>query len=442
MREREKISHSTPSLSEIEKKLGIERYITSADGIGGRIKEEEKEFLVEEISDISISNSGKFAIIRVEKKNWDTLNLVRVLSNALGISRNRIGFAGTKDKKALAIQYFSISKADEKILEKLLRIKLRDVKIELLGFSNKGLKLGDLIGNRFTVVISDVRNGEKIGEIVSELESKGIPNYFGIQRFGTLRFITHEVGKQIILRNYSEAFWIYVSKPSVYESEDVRKIREDLWNERDPRIGLRELPKYLVYERSLLQKVREGKDELKALLSLPKNLKLMFIHAYQSYLFNRLLSERIREFKSLREVNEGDVVDFIKREGEYVVNSEEFKGVNKTNLARIEFLIQNGYAYLSLPLIGYEIKLSGWNAEKMKEILEEEGIEPENFKGEYPEFSSKGYYRCAEIPFDFSKFEFEKEDNAKALFRFFLPKGSFATIFLREFMKSDYPHFL
>jgi len=441
MRKSEKISHSMPSLSEIEKKIGIECYITSSDGIGGRIKEEEREFFVEEISDIKISNSGKFAILRVEKKNWDTLNLVRVLSNALGISRKRIGFAGTKDKKALTIQHFSISKADEKLVEKLSGIKLKDVKIELLGFSNRGLSLGDLIGNRFSVVVSDIKNGEKIERIISELKLKGIPNYFGIQRFGTLRFITHEVGKQIILRNYCEAFWIYVSKPSRYESEDVRRIREDLWNERDPKIGLRELPKYLVYERALLQKIREGKDELKALLSLPKNLKLMFIHAYQSYLFNRLLSERIKEFKSLREVNEGDVVDFMKREGEYAVNAEEFRVVNKSNHKRIDFLIQNGYAFLSLPLIGYETKLSGWNAEKMNEILEEEGVEPKKFKSEYPEFSSKGYHRCAEIPFEFSKFEFEK-DNSKVLFRFFLPKGSFATIFLREFMKSDYPHFL
>uniref|UniRef100_UPI0025BCAA73 tRNA pseudouridine(13) synthase TruD n=1 Tax=Ferroglobus sp. TaxID=2614230 RepID=UPI0025BCAA73 len=240
------------------------------------------------------------------------------------------------------------------------------------------------------------------------------------------------VGKLIIQRKYEEAFWVYVAKPFEGEREDVRKIREILWKERDAKFGLRELPKYLRYERLLLQKLREGKNELEALLSLPKNLKLMFIHAYQSYLFNRLLSERIREFGNLKEIERDDFVDFVNFRKGYKVYSEDFSILTDFNSPRISFLKEKGYAILALPLPGYETKLVGWSGEKLKEILEEEGIDLESFKSPYPEFSSKGSLRVAEIPFEFERFSY-----SEGVFEFFLPKGCYATVFLREYMKSE-----
>lgn len=435
------MSRLMPSLERIEESVGIGKYISSTTGIGGRLKESEESFEVIEVLNLKLKEEGRYLVIRVRKKNWDTLNFVRILSNMLHISRKRIEFAGTKDKRALTTQYFSISKPDEKILERLSKLSLKDAEIEVLGFSDKPVRLGELIGNEFRIDVVDAKNIERIEEIKSELLEKGIPNYFGIQRFGTMRFITHEVGLQIIRKNYSEAFWTYVAKPSDLEDEQLRKIREELWQERDARFGLKELPKFLVYERSLLQRYVETGSGLKALLSLPKNLKLMFIHAYQSYLFNVLLSMRIEEFGTLRVVEEGDYADFRKIEDGYLLNSEEFSKVTGFNINRIDFLMRNGYAYLSLPLPGYETELSGWAGEKLRELLEKDEVKLEDFKGEYPEFSSKGSYRPAEIPFDFSRFAWKETENG-VRFEFFLPKGCFATSFLREFMKSDYPYFL
>lgn len=419
----------------IEEKIGIKAYITSERGIGGKIKESPEYFRVEEIAEIKL-NSGYYLILKVEKKNWDTLNFIRILSNVLGISRKRIGFAGTKDKRSVSIQYFSISKPDEKMIEKLKKIKLKDAKIEIVGFSPKRIDLGDLIGNKFQILVKDItRDGEAIEKIREELKEKGIPNFFGKQRFGTLRYITHEVGKQIVLKNYEEAFWIYVAKPVETENEEIRKIREDLWNEREPAIGLREFPKHLIYERTLLQKLREGKSELEALLSLPKSLKMMFVHAYQSYIFNLLLSERIIEFKTLKKIDLNDFVDFKTVRG-HVIPAEEISVVSSFNRRRVEFLLSNGYAFLALPLPGYETKLVGWCGEKLKDLLEAEGVKLEDFKGEYPEFTSKGGFRVADIPFDFKNLRYEVR-NRDAEFEFFLPKGCFATTFLREFLKEE-----
>ena len=418
----------------IEEKIGIETYITKTPGIGGKIKSKPEDFYVEEVIDLERfrEREGRNLLIKVRKKNWETLNFARVLSNILGISQKRVGYSGTKDKNAVSVQYFMIYNADEKILEKLKSVRLKDAEVEIVCFTSKNLELGDLIGNKFVIKVSECENGERVEKISEELCAKGIPNFFGVQRFGSLRLITHEVGKLILQRRYDEAFWVYVAKPFEGEREDVRKIREILWNERDAKFGLRELPKYLRYERLLLQKLREGKREVEALLSLPKNLKLMFIHAYQSYIFNRLLSARIKEFQNLKEIEKGDFVDFVEFRKGYKVHSEDFTLASDFNWTRVSFLKERGYTLLSLPLPGYETELIGWSGEKLKEILEEEEVTLEDFKSDYPEFSSKGSLRVAEIPFEFDRIEFKND-----VFRFFLPKGCYATVFLREYTKSE-----
>jgi len=411
----------------IERNVGIEVYATTTPGTGGRVKERPEDFVVEEVANLKLSEDGQFTVIRVRKVNWDTLNFVRVLAKKLKISQRRIEYAGTKDKKAVSIQYFSIYGLSDEQVEKLKNLKIKDAEIEVLGKSRSRISLGDLSGNRFFVRVRDAES-EPVPETLRELLEKGAPNFFGLQRFGTMRFITHRVGLEILRGNYKEAFWIYVAMPFEGESEEVREIRKELWETRDPVVGLREFPNYLRYEKMLLQALREGKSEEEALLILPKNLKLMFIHAYQSYVFNRTLSERIREFESLRHVERDDVVGFFDRNG----IKEDFSPV-EWRLKRVKFLIEMKRCALALPLPGYESRLKGWAGEVVREILEEDGIGLENFRQEYKEFSSRGGYRLAELPF--SEFSYEVENDG-VVFRFFLPKGCYATVFLREFTKS------
>ncbi len=431
-------------VDEREKRVGINTFITTTPGINGTVKINPSDFHVEEVAKLNLAENGRYIVIKVRKSNWDTLNFVRVLSNALGISQKRIGYAGTKDKRAETVQYFTIYGGKnpqelQTLEERLESIKIKDSQIEILGRSNSHLQLGDLIGNNFRVRVVETCNGgfSDIEATADELVEKGIPNFFGLQRFGTIRYITHQVGKLILLGDFREALWTYVARPFEGEREDVRKIREELWESRDVKLGLRELPKYLRYERLMLQKLREGRSEEEALLSLPKNLKMMFIHAYQSYIFNRLLSLRIQEFGTLKHVEKGDFVDFFMKTGGYLVNKEDYTEVTGLNLKRVRFLVSESRAFLCLPLPGYETRLTGWSGEKLREILEEEQIELENFRNKYEEFSSRGSYRCAEIPFDFSRFSFRlAESDNHVEFSFFLPKGCYATIFLREFVKT------
>ncbi len=409
-----------------EKIVGIEGYITSTPGMGGEIKRRAEDFYVEEIAELKLSDDGDYLIIKVQKVNWDTMNFARVLSNVLGISQKRISFAGTKDKKALSVQYFSVKGVRAEEIEK---VRLKDVEIEVIGYSRRPLQLGDLIGNIFRVHVENCADGSIFEETKHQLEELGTPNFFGLQRFGAVRYITHEVGKLILQRNYSEAFWVYVAKPFEGESEEVRKIREELWNSRDAKFGLRELPKHLRYERMLLQKLREGKSEREALLALPKNLKMMFIHAYQSYIFNRLLSERIHEFGSLKVIEEGDWACYLTFETKKPTFHD--CSVVKVNAPRVKLLVEKRCASLALPLVGYNTELEGWNA-KAKEILAEDNLDLSNFKGEYKEFSSSGSYRAADMLIEITDIRFVNNT-----FSFYLPKGCYATVMLREFIKRE-----
>ncbi|MFN3384586.1 MAG: tRNA pseudouridine(13) synthase TruD, partial [Archaeoglobaceae archaeon] len=366
-----------------------------------------------------------YCIVKVTKKNWDTLRLVKQMAKVLRMSQKKISFAGTKDKRAVTVQYFSIKGAKG---EDLQRMSIKDVEIDFLGYSRREIKLGDLLGNVFKIRVRGCKNGDRFAKIREELEEKGIPNFFGEQRFGT-RFITHEVGKLILQQDFKEAFWTYVAKPSDVENEEITRIRRELWDCRDPSFGLREFPKHLVYERTLLQKLKEGYDERRALLSLPKTLKMMFVHAYQSYLFNRLLSKRIEDFGTIKTIFEDDWACYVT----YKTKKPSFTDFSKVgiNKSRVEFLMKEGYATLAIPLIGYETRLEGW-CRVAKEFLAEDSLDIPSFKTEDKEFSSSGSYRSAEIPLKITELRFED-----CFFQFYLPAGCYGTVFLREFLKKD-----
>ncbi len=418
----------------VEEMVGIRGYITGGRGIDGRVKERVEDFYVEEVADVRIDGDGNFTIIRVKKVNWDTLNFVRRLADVLRISQKRIHYAGTKDKRGVTVQYFAISNLKDDQIERLKGLRIKDAEVEVLGRSRKDIRLGDLIGNKFRVVIRGAEDGDVVESIFKELCEKGTPNFFGLQRFGSIRFITHEVGLLILKRDYESAFWTYVAKPFEGEREDVRRIREELWETRDAKMGLRELPSYLRYERLLLQKLREGKSEREALLSLPENLKTMFVHAYQSYVFNRVLSARIEEFGSLKFVEKGDWVDFVE-ENRFYSFSEDYVRVGDHNISRVRFLIDKRIAALSIPLPGYETELGDdWTSERIRKFLEEDGVSLEDFRHEYREFSSKGGFRPADIIIERTGFKWKRLEDGIS-FEFFLPKGCYATVLLREFVK-------
>ncbi|RLG59239.1 MAG: tRNA pseudouridine(13) synthase TruD, partial [Candidatus Hydrothermarchaeota archaeon] len=210
----------------------------------------------------------------------------------------------------------------------------------------------------------------------------------GYQRFGTTRPNTHLVGREIIKGNLEEAVLSYLAKPFESESREAYNARKFLESTRDYKRALEIFPDNLRYEKAMLNHlVKKPRDYAGALRKLPLKLRRMLVHAYQSYLFNKILSKTIEM-------------------------QEKIKG-------------------RKIPLIGYRTKLG----EIEKEILEKEGIEKENFKiKSMPELSLEGSERDACID---SEIKVELLNSNACVFNFTLPKGSYATVVLREFMKAE-----
>ncbi len=417
----------------MEEEIGIETFLTKSKGIKGKIKKEPEDFVVEEISIFPPPGNGKYVIARVTSRNWETNRLIEKLASELHIPSNHIGYAGIKDKRAVTTQLMSFPVS----IEKLKSISIPDVKIEILYKSPKPVYPGRLIGNRFHIVIRDFEGNEKdVERVINEIkEYGGFPNFFGVQRFGIARPITHIVGKYILKNKLKEAVMTYVAYPLKGEEDECYEARKFLHETGDFKKALEIYPRKLNFERRIIAYLAEHPNEWKnALLQLPKNLIKIFIHAYQSYIFNKILSRRIKEELPINQAIEGDII--IPWDKEMIVQAENGIFVNEKNIEKINRQIKKNKCFPSGAIVGYDLVLAkGKMGEIERRIMEEEEIDCNEFKMEHlPKFASKGMRRIIFVPLRNLKWWIE--ENSLHL-QFFLPKGCYATSLLREIMKAD-----
>jgi tRNA pseudouridine13 synthase len=391
----------------LEQAVGISAYKSRTPGLGGRIKCAPEDFVVEEVTpdgvvlEVGVDSPGReepaeYTVFTLEKKNWDTMRAVKEVAKRAGGSGKRFSYAGTKDKRAVSTQRVSAWSVP---VEKLRKLRIKDIELRSFGYSDSPVELGALSGNRFTVTVRGIDSSasevsERIKKISGEL-ADGFPNYYGLQRFGITRPITHLVGEKIVFGDFEGAVLTYLSEVYPGEEEVSLSARKKLRDEGDFPEALKYYPKNLGFELALLNHLVERPgDYVGALSRLPKNLQLMFVHAYQSYIFNRAL-------------------------GEYLVSGSHVE---------------------RLPLVGFETSPDSVT----EKILKEEGVSPADFriKGA-PELGSSGTLReCFEFAEGFELLRvFEDGSNPgsrAAAFRFTLQPGVYATMFLREFLKNEY----
>src|SRR5437867_440555 len=235
--------------------VGVSGYLTHTPGLGGRIKASAEDFVVEEISvDLPRSEGGRYTAARVRTRNWETNRLVRELARTLHLSRKRIAFAGTKDRRAVTTQLLQFD-GGPGLLD---RLHLRDVEILDTFRTEKRLEIGDLLGNRFQVVVRDIPLARadietRARAIADELRSAGgFPNFFGIQRFGSVRPITHVVGRHLVRGEIREAVHAYVGNPIEGEDPESHAVREDLEATGDYAAALRDYPREWGFESGVL----------------------------------------------------------------------------------------------------------------------------------------------------------------------------------------------
>lgn len=373
-------------------------YYTELPGIKGAIKEQVNDFRVRELAKHE-TGEGEHLIVKLRKQNMTTMEAIDTLSNILHISKDRVGYAGNKDKRAVTEQYISIKGVTE---EDVNQIFTDEFDLEVVGKGGH-IGLGNLSANRFEIVVRDLNMPledirDRTLKIVDELGGK-FPNYFGDQRFGSARPITHQVGRHILQGDFEEAVWTYIAKPYDQEYKSISKVREELWETRQVEGMAEKFPKQYRYEKALLYHLTKNEGDYKgAIKRLPDGLQQLFIHAYQSWIYNRVLSRLLED-------------------GWY---DEEY----------------------DIPLVGYKTQLKDNKPENMiKEILEEEGVSQEDFRlQDFPELRSEGSLRRAFADFrNFQVADLEEDDlnmaKNKMSVKFDLPKGAYATVLLREIMK-------
>lgn len=410
----------------------MEYYVTDTPGCEGILRSDPTDFQVEEVYENLRYEGGRYLVLEVEKKDWDTHHLIRELSRQLRISQKRFGWAGTKDKRAVTSQRISIMNLDE---SELKRIKLPDINIKVLGKTNRAVGLGDLLGNRFKIRILKLACADAKGrmeKITDEIKVKGVPNYFGVQRFGDVRPVTHKVGEALAKGNIERAAFTYIAFPFPDEPEKTRQARQQLWESRDVSSALKTFPDYLRYEIAMLNYLVEHPGDYAGSFNvLAPNLRLLFVHAYQSYLFNRILSRRLTLGLPLEKAVEGDIVCFAKGDSPDLNRTQAATG---DNIDAINRLAERRRAYVTLPLVGYEsILAEGLEGNIERAVLNEENVDPEGFRIlANTDLGSKGTRRAALL----RALPTINVVDECAEVEFFLPAGSYATVILREYMKS------
>jgi len=403
-------------------------YLSEGPGIGGRIKVHPEDFVVIEDPLPSIFEGRKHAIFFLKKRNWDTMSAVKEIAKRAGINYRDIGFAGTKDRHAVTYQYISVPQ-DAK--EKVENVQIRDVELRFVSYG-RFIKLGHLLGNRFKIIVREVdeKAFERSKEIMRELRGKGgFPNYFGYQRFGERRVTNHLIGKLLLQGDFEAAARLFLgSHEGGMEGDEARR---RFWETGDVERALEEFPNFLRYERTLLYRYKETGSWRRAFLSLPLPIMRIFIHAYQSYLFNIYISRRIERGIPLNEALVGDIVVQVK--GGIPYRDRTYR-VTETNIDFVNEKIRRGEAALSGPLFGFAMRMArGLPGKLEEEILAEEGITLETFRKLPKPMAEPGGRR--ELLIRPLRMTYGYIPGTGMYFRFFLPKGTYATSVLREIMK-------
>ncbi len=385
------------------------------DPVSAKFKVLSKDFIVEEmtrdeqickISDnwetetklenIDLENKKDFLWCQFEKKDIDQFRSLREFSSQLNTGIDAIGFAGTKDKKAWTCQRISIFKPN---IDLIKTFQHDNIHIKNFRWNKRKIKMGYLDGNRFTIILRDIDRKDAM-KITNQIKrTKEFPNYFGKQRFGSVRGNNDKIGKLIIKRKFKEAIFAILTDTSNKERKEVIEAREKLTNEKDFKKALNYFPPFLRFERNILMHLAQNRnDHIGALKRTDRKQVLMFVHAVQSRLFNDILENSLAEG-----------IDF------------SIEGQKK------------------IPLIGYKTRFDPEElGEIEKEILAKYNINTNDFDvKEIPFLRIKGQLRNALIEVKNLTMETEDdelyENTKKITLKFDLPSGVYATTFLENF---------
>ncbi|MBQ6218250.1 MAG: tRNA pseudouridine(13) synthase TruD [Methanosphaera sp.] len=414
--------------------LNVDTFITDTRGTGGNIREKNEDFFVDEVPLNLPTGTGPNTWIHIEKDGRTTLDVVLDIARELHISRKRTGFAGMKDRSAITRQWLCISNITPEELPDFNEI-LHNVKVLEIKQNQKKLRMGQLRGNKFKINIKNTINPAEDKEIAEEvlesLKLTGVPNYYGYQRFGEVRSTTHLVGKCLVEGNLKKAVDTYIGNPNE-EEHNIQFEARQLYDEGKLEEAYNLMPKSMRYEKSMINELITAKekhgeileqDYINAIESLPKPLKRMFVNAYESYLFNKIVNERAKI--GINKYYEGDII----------IDNEQ-TWIHEVDENTIQDDLDNFVLNPTGPLLGSKVPFAeGVQGEIERKVIDEENIKKEDFTcPKTPKLGSHGIRRT--LRFKIEDTNVEMIDGGICV-EFFIPRGCYATAVLREIIKRN-----
>lgn len=351
-----------------------------------------------------------YLLFNLYKENKETMEVASIISKVLRVPSRYVKYAGTKDRRGVTVQRASISAPIERVNP--LNKVLNGCKIGSFEYSDTPVSLGGLQGNEFLITIKDaepvdptVGLEETIKPIMESLGTVGFINYYGMQRFGTFSVTTNQVGKAILNSDWKTAGELILSEQEVVIPSSVQA--RHIWKQtRDPKLALKKMPRKCNAEYSILSRLdRAEKDEdgeysansyFNAIMGIPRNLRIMYGHAYQSYVWNVVATRRIQLFGL--NVVAGDLVleetQIDDSKGTEDVKQKSVvgaRGVTKEEVAANKFSIHD----IVLPTPGFDIVYPE-NEELRQEyvkVMAKDGLDPFDMARKVREFSLTGSYR-------------------------------------------------
>ena len=275
-------------------------YLTAdVPGIGGVIKRCEDDFLVEELPLYAPSGEGTHVYFGIEKSGLTTLAAIERIAKALSRKARDFGYAGLKDAQAVTRQTLSIEHVDPKRIEAL---DLPRIEVIWVNRHRNKLKLGHLKGNRFVLKIRDAApdGAARAAEIVEVLTRRGVPNYFGPQRFGA-RGDNAEIGCAVLRGDFDEAIGVLLGRPGPRDRDEVRTARELFEQARYAEAADAWPGAFREQIRVCRTMARSNGDARRAWSVVNHTLRRLYLSAAQSRLFNEVLAVRIGRLDRLEQ---------------------------------------------------------------------------------------------------------------------------------------------
>jgi tRNA pseudouridine13 synthase len=392
-------------------------------GLSGRIRARLEDFVVEEMPLYEPAGEGEHVHFLLEKHGISTFEALLWLSKAVQVSEHRIGYAGLKDAKAVTRQWMSVHRVAP---ARLLSIDHPRIRVLAAARHPSRLRIGHLRGNRFTIRIRGARVAH-VGaarEALGRLVASGVPNAYGVQRFG-VKQDGHLVGRAIVHGDFEEFLRHLCGRPDPREGDPRVRAAREAYDTGDVRAALDRFPmKHRIQKKALSVLLRTG-DPKAVYEALGKRPRRIYVSAYQSWLFNRVLDRRLAE-GTLDRLLAGDLAWQHASGALYDVTDPEAEA---ERARRFE-------ASPTGPLPGYEGRRPSGGARALEdEVLAGERLDDERFRA--PAVRTRGARRPLRVPL--GEGSVTPEGPEDVVVRFVLPPGAFATVVLRELMKNGAP---